>query len=40
MFRIYNFLDDGNTPYTPEENGVIEALGGLLSETQGDDHEE
>src|SRR5690606_20248492 len=33
---LFNFLDKGQAPYT-EESGVIEALGGLLPETQGED---
>lgn len=37
---LFDFLDKGHTPYTPEESGIMEALGGLLPETQGEDYEE
>jgi hypothetical protein len=37
---LFNFLDKDYSPYTPQESGIMEALGGLLPETQGEDYEE
>jgi hypothetical protein len=38
--ELFDFLDKENLPYNHQENNLIEALGGLLPETQGEDFEE
>ncbi|MGV3766804.1 MAG: conjugal transfer protein MobB [Chitinophagaceae bacterium] len=37
---LFDFLNKDNTPYTTEESGMIDILGGLLPGTQGEDYEE